>query len=266
MTSGRVWTRPRYAPSAERAWLDLVVLTRDKPALDVDLGAEDGFPADYELPRTISIRTAEIAAHPEVYGQYVEGAFRDLAADQIGDAARAIDEARWAVSIQGSIPDPPDLGHLQAVRAFARFLARTVGAAAIANDLSLRWQDAASLAQADPPEQLRVDEWIEVLYDDEARGIHTRGMAQFARADVALFDQPEHRLERAAQLLRHIAHLQAHGALYRDRSALQVRGLDSAAADSRIEVRLDKLDAARCKALAVSNDTLVVEGWPAGIG
>lgn len=266
MTSGRVWTRPRFAPSAERAWLDLVVLTRDKPALDIDLGAEDGFPPDYELPRTISIRTAEIAAHRDVYAQYVEGAFRDLADDQMGEAARAIDEARWAVSIQGSIADPPDLGHLQAVRAFQRFLARTVGAVAIANDLSLRWQDAASLAAADPPERLRVDEWIEVLYDDEIRGIHTRGMAQFARPDVAVFDLPEHRLERAAQLLRHIAHLQAHGALYRDGTTIEVQGPDPGASESRITVRLETLDAARCKALAVSNDTLVVEGWPDGLG
>lgn len=104
----------------------------------------------------------------------------------------------------------------------------------------------------------------EVLYDDEARGIHTRGMAQFARPDVALFGQPEHRLERAAQLLRHIAHLEAYGALYHDGDTLQVQGLE-ATAESPIAVRLDALDPERCKALAVSNDTLVVEGWPAGI-
>jgi hypothetical protein len=265
MTSGRVWTRPRFAPSPGRAWLDLVVLTKDKPALDVDLGADDGYPEGYALPRTISIRTAAIAAHPDVYAPYVEGAFRDLATDQIGDAARAIDDARWAVTIKGSFPDPPDLGHLQAVRAFERFLARTAGAVAIANDLSLRWQDAASLAQADPPEHLRVDEWIEVLYDDEVGGIHTRGMAQFARPDVALFDQPAHRLERAAQLLRHVAHLQAGGALYRDGGTIRVQSLDPGAAGARIEVRLDTLDAARCKALAVAPDTLVVEGWPSGV-
>lgn len=259
-----VWARPYFKPSTERAWLDLVVFTRDKPALDVDLGEEDGFPPDYEFPRTISVRATALAEHRDVFEQYLEGPFRDLATEQIGEAAAGIDQARYAVSIEGSIGDPRDLAHAQAIRAFERFLGRTAGGIAIANDLSLAWQDLRAMTAAEPQGRLRIEEWIEVLYDDEVRGIHTRGMAQFARPDIALFDQPEHRLERAAQLLRHIAHLEAHGTLYGERSTLEVEGPSSAAL-ARVTVGLSRLDEDRCKALAVRPGTLVVEGWPSGI-
>jgi hypothetical protein len=241
------------------------MFTREKPALDVDLGDEDGFPEGFDFPRTISVRTANVADHRSAYEAYLEGAFRDLATEQLGaDVANQIDEAQWAVTIAGSVADPPDLALLQAVRAFQRHLARTVGGIAIANDLSLRWQDAASLASADPPERLRVDEWIEVLYDDEIKGLHTRGMEQFARPDVTVFDLPEHRLERASQLLRHLAHLQAHGTLYPERTTIKVDAPDSQSSE-RVTVALGRLDAERCKALAVRPDTLLVEGWPGGI-
>lgn len=269
MNRGRVsapWARPSFTASKDRAWLDLVMFTRDKPALDVDLGEEDGFPLGFDFPRTISVRTASIEEHREAYAEYLEGPFRELAADQLGaEANKQIDEARWTVSISGSVPDPPTLALVQAVRAFQRFLARTVGGIAIANDLSLRWQDAVSLAAMDPPNRLRVDEWIEVLYDDEIKGLHTRGMEQFARPDVTIFDLPEHRLERASQLLRHLAHVQAHGMLYPpERTTIEVEPPDSMST-ARVTVALDRLDPERCKSLAVRPGTLVVEGWPAGI-
>jgi hypothetical protein len=241
------------------------MFTRDKPALDVDLGEEDGFPEGFDFPQTISVRTANIAEHRDAYAEYLEGPFRELAADQLGaEAGKLIDEARWTVTIAGSVPDPPTLALVQAVRAFQRHLARTVGGIAIANDLSLRWQDAVSIAAMDPPNRLRVDEWIEVLYDDEVKGLHTRGMEQFARPDIAIFGLPEHRLERASQLLRHFAHLQAHGTLYPERTTVEVEPPDSRST-ARVTVALDRLDAERCKSLAVRAGTLVVEGWPAGI-
>ena len=168
------------------------------------------------------------------------------------------------MTISGSVPDPPDLALVQAVRACQRHVARTVGGIAIANDLSLRWQDAAPLAVAPPPDAVHVDEWIEVLYDDELRALHTRGMEQFARPDIVVFDLPEHRLERASQLLRHIAHLEAHGTLYPERATIKVDAPDSTSG-ARVTVALERLDADRCKALAVRAGTLVVKGWPAGI-
>jgi hypothetical protein len=260
-----VWARPYFAKSDERAWLDLVMFTREKPALDIDLGEEDGFPPGFEFPRTISVRTANVAEHRDAYVEYLEGPFRELAADQLGaEANESIDEARWTVTISGSVPDPPNLALVQAVRAFQRHIARTASGIAIVNDLSLRWQDAAFIAAADPPNRLRVDEWIEVLYDDEVKGLHTRGMEQFARPDVAVFDLPTHRLERASQLLRHIAHLEAHGTLYPERAKIQVEPVDERSSE-RITVALERLDAERCKSLAVRAGTLVVEGWPTGI-
>jgi hypothetical protein len=241
------------------------MFTREKPGLDVDLGEEDGFPVGFDFPRTISVRTASLAEHRDAFAEYLEGPFRELAAEQMGeDASKLIDEARWSVTISGSVPDPPDLALVQAVRAFERFLARTAGGIAIANDLSLRWQDAASIAAMDPPTRLRVDEWIEVLYDDDVKGLHTRGMEQFARPDVAIFDLPVHRLERASQLLRHLAHVQAHGTLYPERTTIKVEPPDSTST-ARVTVALGRLDAERCKSLAVRAGTLVVEGWPAGI-
>lgn len=260
-----VWARPNFAKSGDRAWLDLVMFTREKPALDVDLGGEDGFPPGFDFPRTISVRTANIAEHADAYVEYLEGPFRELAAEQLGaEIGGQIDEARWTVTIAGSVPDPPNLALFQAVRAFQRFVARTAGGIAIANDLSLRWQDAGSIAIADPPNRLRVDEWIEVLYDDEVKGLHTRGMEQFARPDVAIFELPEHRLERASQLLRHLAHVQAHGTLYPDTTTIKVDAADLSSSE-RVTVALGRLDAERCKALAVRDGTLVIEGWPAGI-
>jgi hypothetical protein len=241
------------------------MFTRDKPALDVDLGEEDGFPLGFDFPQTISVRTASIAEHRDAYAEYLEGAFRDLAADQLGaEVSKQIDEARWTVTIAGSVPDPPNLALVQAVRAFQRHVARSASGIAIANDLSLRWQDAAFIATADPPNRLRVDEWIEVLYDDEVKGLHTRGMEQFARPDVAIFDLPAHRLERASQLLRHVAHLQAHGTLYPERTTIEVDAVDSTS-DGRVRVALERLDAERCKSLAVRSGTLVIEGWSGGL-
>lgn len=260
-----VWGRPHFASSKDRAWLDLVLFTREKPALDVDLGDDDGFPAGFDFPQTISVRTASIAEHPESYAEYLEGPFRELAADQLGaEASKQIDDARWTVTISGSVPDPPNLALVQAVRAFQRHVARTASGIAIANDLSLRWQDAASMVASDPPNRLRVDEWIEVLYDDEVKGLHTRGMEQFARPDVTIFDLPEHRLERASQLLRHLAHKQAHGTLYPEQTTIEVDPADSNSS-TRITVALRRLDAERCKSLAVRGGTLVIEGWPSGI-
>jgi len=250
------------------------MFTREKPALGVDLGEEDGFPPGFDFPQTISVSTTSISEHRDGYAEYLEGPFRELASEQLGEeVAKEIDEARWAISVSGSVPDPSDLALFQAVRAFQRFLTRTAAGIAIANDLSLRWQDAGSIALADPPGRLRIDEWIEVLYDDELRGLHTRGMEQFARPDIVVFDQPEHRLERAAQLLRHLAHLEAHGTLYADGASVKVDKVEAPGASpsqatsstERVTVALQRLDAERCKSLAVRGGTLVVEGWPGGI-
>jgi hypothetical protein len=260
------WTRPYFTPSPQRkdrAWIDLVVFTHDRPALDVDLDEEDGFPPGFEFPRSLSARSVAIDEHRDMFESYLEGAFRDLAGEQLGEASAALDRARYGVVVEGSIPDPPDLAHLQAIRALARYFARTAGGIAIANDLSLSWQDLRPMSNAEPPPLLRVDEWVEVLYDDEVGALHTRGMAQFARPDITVFDQPHHRLERASQLLRHVAHLEAHGARFEGRAMLEVEGFDSSS--PRVTIALNPLESARCKALAVAEGALVVEGWPSGI-
>lgn len=246
-----VWARPAFTPSGAQAWLDLVVFTRDKPALDVDLGEDDGYPGDYALPRSVRVRTASIEEHRDAFESYLAGAFRELAGAQLGEAASAIEEARWAVTVRGSLPDPPDLAHLQAVRAFERFLARTAGAVASANDLSLSWLDLRAFAEGEPPAELRLAEWLEVLYDDEEGALHTRGAAQFARPDLVALGLPDDALEPAARMLRLVARLEADGAVFADGAAVDVEGAS---------VRLAKLDAARCEALALGKDTLLVDG------
>lgn len=257
--------RPREAlAEASRAWLDLVLFSREKPALGIDLGEADGFPPDYELPKTVSVRVAELASHGDVFEPYLTGPFRALAEDQLGSASSMIEHARYGISVRGSLEDPADLAHIQAVRALAAFLARTAGGLCVANDLSLSWQDIRWMADAEPPAVLRIDEWIEVLHDPDVSALYTRGMAQFARPDLAILGQPPALLERAAQLLRHLAFLEAVGTSFAVEGTTRVLG-PGASATERVTIALRPLPPELCEAIAIDRDSLAVEGWPNGL-
>jgi hypothetical protein len=182
-----LWGRPEYrrTPTAAR----VLLLAFGDTALDEELALSA---ATYGMPSTsaldgFDIRMLTTAEHPDWIDNWRTGALRTIAEDELAEPGR-LDAARFCFTVGVELPDPPDLGHLQAAWAAAKWLAAR-GAFAVLDVWAARWVDAARLAALDPARPFDLDQQVSFVCETQpTRGfghaMHTRGMVKFARPDL----------------------------------------------------------------------------------
>lgn len=192
-----VWPRhfpPQAGRTAAVSLLCFGVSFADGVALSA---SRFGYPDGVPLP---TIRAFKRASDRAWFDGWREGALRTLASLQLGSLT-ALDAAREARRVTVEIPDPADLGHLQAAWAVARWLAAT-GATVVLDEKAITWRYAARL----PGVELKVRDYVSFTAETEAVApatrpvVHTRGLASFGRPDIVTLATPAEQVATSAIL------------------------------------------------------------------
>lgn len=184
-----VWPRLNYQRTARRAALRLLAFaTAPLPDLKIQ-------PGEYGLPDGDHLSLLTVTAHddPDWLRRWCTGLSRVDANQDLVDPRR-LDDARHCVAIEADLPDPADLGHLQAGWALAQGLVAH-GAFAVLDAHAGRWLDAALLETWPPQRPFDLDEEVDIVLRTSGTGdfghvLHTRGMAKFARPDLVAVVRP----------------------------------------------------------------------------
>jgi hypothetical protein len=180
-----IWPRPQHQQGELTARIEFFVFS-DQPiaAAEVDLAAE-GWAAE-GLPAGLSLGTIDPRSAPEAQAEWLAAATSGLSRE----AAQEILAAPYLHILRGELPDPPDLSHLQATWALARWLCRN-GGFAVYDARAWHWHGGPELLAADPAEPLRAAGWRLVSTDAPLEGdpqrrhlVHTVGMSKFARPEL----------------------------------------------------------------------------------
>jgi hypothetical protein len=141
--------------------------------------------------------------------------FLPLLTSDLGEeaAARAATCAH-AYVITSELPDPDDLGHIQAAWAIAKCVCEQEGAEAVIDIHAVRAHLAADIAELPPTRGFELMHEISLLFDTVADGsvaAWTTGMRKFGRPDVLLLGLPSETSAEAAVRLRDLAAILAAG-------------------------------------------------------
>jgi hypothetical protein len=208
-----LWPRPAYRSTDATA--SVLLLAFGDVALDPGppLSAERfGMPSTSAL-EGFDIQMYTTDRHAEWIDNWRTGALRNVADDELSDPAR-LDGARFCFMISFELADPPDLGHLQAAWAAAKWLVAR-GAFAVLDAGACRWVDAGQLAALAPDRPFDLDEQVSFVCESQpTRGfghtMHTRGMLKFARPDLMAGVEPSD-IALVHQVMRRLAGMTAEG-------------------------------------------------------
>ena len=119
-----------------------------------------------------------------------------------------------AYVITSELPDPDDLGHIQAAWAIAKCVCEQEGAEAVIDIHAVRAHPAAEIAELPPTRGFELMHEISLLFDTVSDGsvaAWTTGMRKFGRPDVLLLGLPSETSAEAAVRLRDLAAILAAG-------------------------------------------------------
>jgi hypothetical protein len=175
-------------PPAPRAPHVLLVAFSHGPlADDVPLSlSRFGIPSA-EHAQALDVRTVTMRDDAAWIDGWRRDALRVIAAADLGDALRMLDEADHAHVIVAAPESPQDLGYLQAAWGMARHVAAR-GATVVLDVHAATFRTASALppadAQLDPRLELRIVYETDSTRPDHAHALHTRGMRKFGAPDI----------------------------------------------------------------------------------
>ncbi len=183
-----LWTR-RHPPRPDReAEVVLYVFSRGDPERGPLASGPFGLPEGGL--HGVEVRRHPRAAASEWFDTFRSGSLRASAAAHLDDLT-ALDAADTCHSIRVTVPDPPDLGHLQAAWAVARWLLAS-GADVVLDGAPIRFRSAAP----PPRPHLDIRDHVSILVEttpslgDDGFAMHTRGLRAFGRPDLVTVVRP----------------------------------------------------------------------------
>lgn len=173
--------------------------------------------------------TVDPTGDPSGWSEWIHPLVADLASQDDALAAR-LGGAAQVHLLEATVPDPPDLGHLQAAWAFVRARMRRGGFAAY--DLQAwRWWARDEVLSAAPEDNRPACAWRLLTHTEPVSGdpsgrhlVHSAGLSKFARSElISLVPSPS--LDDAQEFLLDIGHQLVLGRLLVSGELLDHRGL-----------------------------------------
>jgi len=184
-----LWTRDAYQRTNRRAEVLLVCFSAGPLADGLRLDARRFGVPSQESVEALDIRRQESSSDKAIFDGWREEPLRTIAARDLGEHLALLDAADQCHLIRASLPDPPDLGYLQAAWAVARWMCAR-GATVVFDGHAVRFHRGEKIRErpADAPLDIRQEVGF-VLEPDvdvgvEGHFVHTRGMTKLARPDV----------------------------------------------------------------------------------
>lgn len=211
------WPRPRFVAGGGAADF-LLFCFSPEPLSELPMSA-----LRFGLPGQAAMEGVEVvalprSADPAWFDAFRGGSLRNVALSQLGELG-ALDAAGHVHVVKVSKADPPDLTHLQAGWAVAKWLVAR-GATVVLDALAQRFWKGEDLAgwEATRPFALSIDVNVIVEAEPDApvATVHTRGLGKVGRPDLIVFGVPAARWDAVAGLLRALALEAAAGVRFAD--------------------------------------------------
>ncbi|HEY0193450.1 MAG TPA: hypothetical protein VGC42_20175 [Kofleriaceae bacterium] len=205
------WPRASYVTGGGRARVALIALSSSKLADPLPVSRRlHGMPDDGEGAGAVAIAARDRDTDPAWFGEAVLAPFTELIVNDLGaEAAATALAAQHAYVIEAELPDPDDLGHLQAAWALAKCVCEE-GAAIVVDVYAARAHLGSDIAQLAPDRALDLMHEVTLFFDeqpDDTLAAWSLGLGKFGRPDLVLLGlaaDPE-ATTTAALLLRDVA-------------------------------------------------------------
>lgn len=220
-----IWPRPHWRSSGRDALVLYFVFGElgDMPAIPGEHYRTRGLPAGVQV---LQQKNAKLAPWP---GYPLSG---ELGSALLSDQPALVEQARRAdnvLMLRGTLPDPRDLDYLRDVTGVLTALLDR-GACAVVDPLTLSIFDAASWqAQHRHDDRFEVRRHVLIMSDADTEPgtirVHTRGMARFARPDIAIRQVPAAAAAAIGQLAEELAAHQALGGVIAEGHRIEIEPL-----------------------------------------
>ncbi len=184
------WERPLYAPGGAAARVLTWVFFERPYSGQLQLSRRRHGVPEGGLRGEIALRVHTEEQDPEWFRGFFEEPGLSLARRKLGSDFAAFERSCCCATVMGSVPDPADLGHIQAGWAVVASLCEH-GGVAVLDGHAGRWYTAAEVLGWAPDRGFDVHREISLVFETDATpGIghimHTRGMVRFGRPDLVL--------------------------------------------------------------------------------
>ncbi len=208
------WPRPNYTTGGQPASIALIALSTVKLPDPLPISrTKHGMPVSGEGPEAIGLAVRDRADSASFYDEVV-APFTDLITGDLGDDAMArARETQHAYVIEGELPDPDDLGHVQAAWALAKCVCEE-GAFLVIDVYAARAHLGSEVSALAPDRAFDVMHEVTLFFEEQGDGklaAWSLGCCKFGRPELVVLDVPVDAATEAALLLRDVAQTLATG-------------------------------------------------------
>jgi hypothetical protein len=223
-----VWRRSAYQPGGGPGRVFLVLFSeQDSPAVPPISRTRHGVPTAGPM-KHLEVAVVGADEAPGWIRGWTEGALRNLADRALGDDALRLPGARSCVRIDGEVPDPADLAHLQLAWGLAKACLEN-GCFAALDAHQARWLTGKEVLGWAPERAFDIGREVSVVFETDASPgyghvVHTRGLAKFGRPDLLMRGAKPEEADLAGRRLDALALRLAMGELLRPGQAIETLG------------------------------------------
>jgi hypothetical protein len=248
-----LWERPDYVTGGGPGEIALVALSPVKLPDPLPVSRKHhGMPDEGDGPEAIALVARDRAEDPAWFVEQVVRPFADLIASDLGaNVAAAALAAQHAYVIEGQLPDPDDLGHVQAAWALAKCLCEE-GAALVVDVYAARAHLGAEVAALRADRGFDVMHEVTLFFDETSEGTlaaWSLGLRKFGRPDLVLLGLTPETATEAALVLRDVAATLAAGE--------RIEPGDTVAAGARM-LTASRFDPAMSSVVAVEGEAILL--------
>ncbi|MGN6110929.1 MAG: hypothetical protein ACTHU0_37860 [Kofleriaceae bacterium] len=203
------WPREQYTAGGRPGEVALIALSAARLPDPLPVSrTRHGMPDEGEGPGAVALVARDRADDPAWFTEQVLAPFADLIATDLGpSAAAAALAAEHAYVIEAQLPDPDDLGHIQAAWALAKCVCEE-GAAVVIDVYAARAHLGSEVAALAPDRGFDVMHEVTLFFEELEDGTlaaWSLGLRKFGRPDLVLVGVAPDDATEAALMLRDIA-------------------------------------------------------------
>ena len=184
------WTRSAFSPGGGPGRVFLVLFSEQPGLASPPISRARHGVASVEPLKHLEVAVVGADQAPEWIRGWTEGPLRNLADRALGDDALRLPGVKSCVRINGEVPDPADLTHLQLMWGLARAFLEN-GCFAVLDAHQARWFPGKDVMEWAPDRAFELGREVSVIFETDASPgyghvVHTRGLAKFGRPDLLM--------------------------------------------------------------------------------
>jgi hypothetical protein len=249
-----VWPRDQYVLGGGRAEIALIALSPTKLPDPLPVSRnQHGMPDAGDGPGAVALVARDRADDPKWFTEQIIAPFADLIAADLGPqhAAAAL-AAEHVYVIEAQLPDPDDLGHIQAAWALAKCICEE-GASIVIDVYAARAHLGSEVAALSPDRTFDIMHEVTLFFDEQDDGTlaaWSLGLRKFGRPDLVVLGVDPEEATDVALVLRDVAATLADGE--------RIEPGDAVASTDGRELIAERFDPASAPVVSVEGDAILL--------